>query len=117
MIKVEGWLPIGSVVHLAGKDGLIVIIGCMQRQASNGRLWDYLGFPYPVGIADLKDAILFDKEGIDRVQFIGLQNSDGEEFQEFLASKEDEFYAAKAEAAEKIAAAADAEKATETNEG
>lgn len=102
MINVDGWLPMGSVVHLAGRDGLYLIVGYMQRQSSNGRLWDYLGVPYPVGLANPNDMTLFDKDGIDRVQFIGLQNSDGEKFQEFLASKEDEYYAAKAKAAEEI---------------
>lgn len=121
MIKVEGWLPIGSVVHIAGRDGLYLITGCMQRQVDNGRLWDYLGVPYPVGLADPKDTILFDKEGIDKVLFIGLQNSEGEQFQDFLASKEEEFQAAKTKSAEAIrdaaAGATEDEKTTESNEG
>lgn len=121
MIKVDGWLPIGSVVHISGKDGLILVVGCMQRQVDNGRLWDYLGVPYPVGLSDPNDTILFDKDGIDMVLFIGLQNSDGEKFQEYLGSKEEEFQAAKAKSVDAIRdTAADTiedEKTAESNEG
>ena len=110
MIKVKGWLPIGSVVHIAGNDSLYLIIGCMQRQIDNGRLWDYLGVPYPLGLSDPNSTVLFDKDLIDKVLFINLQNSEGEKFQEFLASKEEEFQAAKTKSIDDI-------KASMVNEG
>ena len=42
-------LPIGSVVTLQGTAKKVMIIGILQMQQESGKLYDYLGVPYPEG--------------------------------------------------------------------
>lgn len=48
MVLTQNWLPIGSVVHVTGSEGLYFIIGYMQ-QTTDGAVWDYAARPYPMG--------------------------------------------------------------------
>lgn len=98
MITTDQWLPIGSVVHVEGAPSLMVVAGCMQKDAEDGRLWDYFGYPYPVGNFGEGAGAVFNKDVIDGVYFIGLQDVDGLRYQDALKADEEEFNRQKAEA-------------------
>lgn len=85
------WLPIGSVVHLKDRAGLLMVIACMVGDETSGMLWDYAAVPYPQGITGPGRDIVFDKAAIDGVFSIGFQNEDGERMQRLLCSAQDEF--------------------------
>lgn len=99
MIKTDQWLPIGSVVHLKDQPSLAFVAGCMQVDAEDGRLWDYLGYPYPLGNYGETAGMVFDKDSIDCVYFVGYQDVDGLRYQDLLDGMNAEFVAKKAEAA------------------
>jgi hypothetical protein len=96
MIESSSWLPIGSVVHIEGYDeDPIMITACMVGLEEDGSLWDYAGIPYPEGVTTHGQDILFDKDGIDAVFYVGYQSPDGERYQDALVAAEPAFNEAK----------------------
>ena len=73
MSESESWLPIGSVVHVVGNEGLYFIIGYM-RVATDGRLWDYVARVYPMGYMGPNTDMFCDRDVIDRVYYLGYQD-------------------------------------------
>lgn len=90
MVLTQDWLPIGSVVHVAGNEGLYFIIGYMQ-QTTDGAVWDYAARPYPMGYMGDDQDVYFDRDGVDGVYGLGLQNIDGDQWQNYLTSLEPEY--------------------------
>lgn len=97
MVNVDEWLPIGSVVHIEGDDGLTAVTGYMQQDVESGRLWDYVGVAYPIGWEGPGKDIMFDRESIDCVHFLGLQDQDSMRMLDILGATEPEYYQAKLE--------------------
>lgn len=97
MIQTQGWLPIGSVVHLRGREGMLVLMSAMVADSQGGQLWDYAALPYPTGRADGEKSVLFDRDAIDCVYFVGLQDADGLRLQDMLEAQADAFEERKAE--------------------
>ncbi|WEV68173.1 DUF4176 domain-containing protein [Bifidobacterium sp. ESL0769] len=91
VLEGKDWLPIGSVVHLNENGHLVMIAGVMQRDENTGRLWDYMGFPYPEGNMKPGESLMFNRADIDRVYFLGYQSLSGIDFLEFLQKNEAEF--------------------------
>lgn len=91
MVESQNWLPIGSVVHLEGRDGLLMIIACMVGDDATGELWDYAAVPYPQGVTGPKRDIMFDKEAIDGLFAVGFQNASGEHMQQLLCQAQVRF--------------------------
>ena len=81
MINNEGvLLPIGTIVVL--KDGYkkLMIIGRMQLQGKEEKLWDYLGILYPEGYLGEDYTFLFNNEDIEEVVFEGYTDLEDEAF-------------------------------------
>lgn len=97
MITTNEWLPIGSVVKIEDIDELVMIIGAMQQDVDTGISWDYAALLYPQGLTDKDKNLLFNKDSIESIYYIGMQDLDGFRFQELLDSYEDKFYANKKE--------------------
>lgn len=91
MVRTKDWLPIGSVVHVEGRSGLLMTIACMVGDEETGMLWDYAALPYPQGLTGPAGNVLFDKESIDGVFGLGFQNEDGEHMQELLLQAQEAF--------------------------
>ncbi len=91
MITTNEWLPIGSVVHLEGTDGLIMITAAMVGDTSTNQLWDYAGVSYPIGKARADDDVMFDRDAIDGIFYIGFQDEDGERYQDGLRMATEQF--------------------------
>ena len=97
MVNTKDWLPIGSVVHIAGRDGLVSIIASMVGDEASKTLWDYAAVPYPQGLTGQGRDIMFNKDAIDGVLGLGFVNADGERMESLLRQAEQEFEKRKAE--------------------
>lgn len=97
MVKTDAWLPVGSVVHIEGDEGLIAVTGYMQQDAGSGRLWDYVGVPYPMGWQGPGKDVMFDRESVDCLYYVGMQDEDSVRMLDMLTATEPAYYQAKYE--------------------
>lgn len=93
MIMTQGRLPIGSVVHLQGRQGLLMVTSVMAEDAETAQLFEYAAVQYPNGVTDGENSVLFNRDAIDCVYFLGLQDAEGLRFQDILAVQEEAFEA------------------------
>lgn len=85
MINNEGiLLPLGSIVVLKEGYKKLMIIGRMQLQGKEEKLWDYLGVLYPEGYLGERYTFLFNNEDIKEIFFEGYSNLEEEEFKNVL---------------------------------
>lgn len=82
--KYKKLLPIGSVVMLERIKNRVMIIGHLQKQAGTDVIWDYSAVPYPVGLIDPTQMILFNHDKIALISYIGLQDAEGLSYMEEL---------------------------------
>lgn len=73
-------LPIGSIVVLKEGYKKLMVIGRMQLQGKEERLWDYLGVLYPEGYLGEGYTFLFNNEDIEEVVFEGYTDLEDEAF-------------------------------------
>lgn len=99
MLTTEQWLPLGSVVHLAGSDDLVTIFGYMQQDLNTGLVWDYFGLVHPVGFTEPGNDIMFDRDSIDGVMYLGYQDFTWEHMNDLLRKTEPSYLEAKCAAA------------------
>ncbi len=66
------WLPIGSIVKLKESSFRVMISG--YKILKDNTFYDYLGFLYPVGLVHKNEGIIFKKDEIDNIVFIGYKN-------------------------------------------
>ena len=71
----EPLLPIGSVVRVKDGDFKLIVVGFYPE--SDDRSYDYLGAPYPQGLLEFPNFLLFDYEQIDEVLFKGYIDKAG----------------------------------------
>lgn len=83
-------LPIGSVVSLAGSNTLIMIYGHLQKNLNTGKIYDYIGCDYPSGIIDTDQCYLFQDEDIEKLAFVGLQDTESIDYQIAMSKYLDE---------------------------
>jgi hypothetical protein len=72
---MEKYLPLGSIVQLAGGDKRVMIYGRRQKAEADGVLWDYVACLYPEGNLTDEYTYLFNHDQIERVYFIGFQDA------------------------------------------
>ncbi len=66
-------LPIGSVVTLKGNPTRLMIVGYLVKNKETDTMYDYCACIFPNGL-DVNNNILFNREDIDVIFFIGYQN-------------------------------------------
>lgn len=70
-------LPVGSVVSIRFNHGLkIMITGYGPKDESTKKIYDYIGVIYPYGFDNYDSTIIFDKDVIKKIYFIGYSNDD-----------------------------------------
>ena len=69
-------LPIGSIVILKGGNVKLMITGRILSDDKEQNIYDYVGCIYPIGITAEDDQYFFNRDGIERVLFIGYQDED-----------------------------------------
>lgn len=85
---MKKYLPIGSVVLLTNSQKRVMIAGVKQKASGDEKVWDYCGCLFPEGILDPEKLFLFDNEQIDRLYFIGLQDTESMSFLQQLSKEE-----------------------------
>ena len=73
-------LPIGSVVLLKDATKKLVIIGILQVNPGENKIYDYLGVPYPEGYVGSDNNFLFNHSDINDIIFSGYENPEREAF-------------------------------------
>jgi Uncharacterized protein conserved in bacteria len=86
---MEKLLPIGSIVLLKNGQKKVMIYGRKQIQSGTNNLWDYISCLYPEGNIDENHCYLFNHEDIDKLIFIGYQDEEELNYQEFLGELEE----------------------------
>lgn len=78
-------LPVGSIVLLKNSTKKLMIIGVKQMDEKNpGKIYDYIGVPYPQGFLDMEMTFLFCNDDINDVFFMGYDNEENQKFHERL---------------------------------
>ncbi len=75
-IAHEKYLPIGSVVRLAGGEKKLMIFGRKQQQVPPGICWDYVACLYPEGNLNEKFNVFFNHGEIEEVIFKGYEDDE-----------------------------------------
>lgn len=75
-------LPIGSVVLLKGGEKRVMIVGRIQTKAGNDKIYDYCAVFYPEGLASTDSCFFFDRDAIERIYYIGMQDEEELSFRE-----------------------------------
>ena len=101
MLTKEDWLPVGSMVRLKDGERPVMVAGYMAIGGSDGRIWDYVGYPYPVGRMDSRD-YFFDKESVEEIYLVGYLDQLGRQFQAFLEEQDEEYQRKKREATDNM---------------
>ncbi len=118
MLTTSEWLPVGSVVHVEGLEDKVTIMGYYQQDVETGRLWDYFGLRHPSGFLEPGHDVLFDRDAIDAVLYVGYQSFDWERMKDALDAAQEAYLAEKEraarQAAERTGPTADAEKDDES---
>ena len=70
------YLPLGTVCLLKGAKTKVMIIGYNKNNYKRHILYDYIACEYPNGISSKKDKMYFLHNKIDKVFFIGYNDSE-----------------------------------------
>ncbi len=82
-MRLEGLLPIGSVVRLKGGIRDIMIMGYAQSKADMpDSFYDYAGCPFPQGIIAPDKTLLFNQENVEKVYYVGYMDVNSTRFLE-----------------------------------
>lgn len=73
-------LPIGSVVLLKGGNKRVMICGRVQNRAGTNEIYDYSACFFPEGIVNPGNMFFFNRDAIETVFFIGLQDKEELDF-------------------------------------
>lgn len=69
-------LPIGSIVLLKEGNKRIMICGRIQTREGEDTIYDYSACYYSEGIIDSSSMFFFNRDAIERVYFIGFQDTE-----------------------------------------
>lgn len=73
-MKIEGLLPIGSVVLLIGGNHRVMITGYGQKMTDrDDAIFDYVACPFPEGFLSAEQNYLFNREQVQQVFHVGYQ--------------------------------------------
>ena len=94
---MSNFLPTGSVVLLKGATKKIMICGRLQTEVKSGEVFDYSACFYPEGIINPRELYLFNHDQIEKIFYMGYQDDEELQFEEFIQGKKDEYLASKEE--------------------
>ena len=72
-MKIEGLLPIGSVVIAKEANHRVMVTGYGHRLVNSEKVYDYSGVLWPEGYVGAEQSLVFNHEDIDQVFFVGFQ--------------------------------------------
>lgn len=77
-IKSENIFPIGTIVKLNNYVQKVMLLGYLVKTKS-GKIYDYCGCNYPVGILNKTDYVYFDKKDITQIIKVGYMDNEAKE--------------------------------------
>lgn len=84
-IKREKYLPVGSVVLLNNATKKLVVAGfCVLSDEYEGKIYDYCGYPYPMGAIQSNQIALFNHDQIKEIFFVGYEDEEEKKFKKSL---------------------------------
>uniref|UniRef100_A0A7C5Z361 DUF4176 domain-containing protein n=1 Tax=Caldicellulosiruptor owensensis TaxID=55205 RepID=A0A7C5Z361_9FIRM len=83
-MKIEKWLPLGSVVILKNGSKPLMIFGRKQINVKTQKEFDYVGCLWPEGNIASDFNFFFNNEDIGKVLFRGFENEVEIEFRKML---------------------------------
>ena len=93
---MKKYLPVGSIVLLKNTKYRVMVIGYKPKIVGDDKIWDYSGCPFPEGVIDAHKLFVFNDNQIDKLFFIGLQDTDSMTFLKLLgeadSKKDDEIF-------------------------
>lgn len=76
--KKDSVLSLGTVVSLKNSDEKLMISGWMQIPMNEeDKIYDYVGYIYPIGFISVEHRKLFNEEDIEKIYFYGYEDEDG----------------------------------------
>lgn len=81
---MKEFLPLGSVVLLKGANKRLMICGRIQSNVATGEVFDYSACYYPEGLISSKEVFMFNNDNIDKVFFIGFQDTEEFKFRKMM---------------------------------
>lgn len=86
-MKLNKYLPIGSVVLLKNARKKVMIVGLLQKIDNNETIYDYSACVYPVGIINSGNMIAFNHDDIELIHSLGYQDDEFFELTEKISKK------------------------------
>lgn len=83
-------LPVGTVVKLQYVDQLAMVYGYYQRDIDTKKIYDYVGTIYPLGVRKGGNDIVFNKDAIEKIHFIGYDTDIYRKYEEEIRNKREE---------------------------
>ena len=77
----KNMLPIGSVIRIEGATRKLMVVGRIATTEEKDVIYDYVGVPYPEGIADTDQLFFFNRDQVEELLFIGFQDPEALEYQ------------------------------------
>lgn len=77
---MKNLLPVGSVVLLKDATKKLMIMGVLQVNPKENRMYDYIGVPYPEGFVGSDNNFLFNHDDINDIIFTGYTNPERDSF-------------------------------------
>ena len=75
-------LPIGSVVSIRFNSSKFMITGYGPVDSKTNKVYDYMSVIYPFGFDSYENTIMFDRDVIKKVYFMGYKSEDYKELEE-----------------------------------
>lgn len=86
-MKLEKFLPIGSVVLLKGGEKKLMITGFLAiNLEEDSKVYDYCGCSYPEGALSADSTFLFNHEDIEEIFYVGFINEEEVDFKADIAT-------------------------------
>lgn len=92
-MKLEKYLPIGTIVILKQGEKKLMITGFCAMDQEDGTKFDYCGCLYPEGALAVEEVYLFNHEQIEKIFYLGYDDDEEKKFKKNLleaVSKETE---------------------------
>lgn len=80
-------LPLGSVVTLKNGTKRLMIVGRLQEQNATHQVFEYSAVLWPEGMISSDHVYLFNGDDIERIYFVGLQDSQEFAFRQELVKQ------------------------------
>lgn len=87
MYMMNNLLPVGTIVSLRFNKGKFMIIGFCTKEGNSGKVYDYSAVVYPTGLYSFDEVVMFNREYIKKVYYMGYQSDEDVAFKAEIEKK------------------------------